>query len=48
MSPSESQVRVKQEQKKIKMRQAHKVEGVFETGVDVVEHEYDVNQINSV
>jgi len=30
------------------MRQAHKVDGVFETGVDVVEHEYDINQINSV
>lgn len=28
---------------KVKIRQAHKVEGVFETGVDVVEYDYDLN-----
>lgn len=30
--------------RKVKIRQAHKVEGVFETGLDVVEHEYDLDQ----
>ena len=28
----------------MKVRQARKVEGVFETGLDVVEHEFDLEQ----
>jgi hypothetical protein len=28
--------------RKIKIRKAHKVDGVFETGLDVVEHEFDL------
>ena len=27
-------------QRKVKIRKAHKVDGVFETGLDVVEHEF--------
>ena len=36
------------EPRKVKLRQAHKVEGVFETGVDVVEHEYDLDQVGTL
>lgn len=31
-----------QQSRKVKIRQAHKVEGVFETGLEIVEHEYDL------
>ena len=30
--------------KKVKVRHARKVEGVFETGLDVVEQEFDLEQ----
>lgn len=32
----------KKETQKVKVRHARKVEGVFETGLDVVEHEFEV------
>jgi phage-related minor tail protein len=41
-------VQEKKAVQKVKVRQAHKVEGVFETGLDVVEHEYDVGTANTV
>lgn len=37
-----SQQRSKVETHKVKVRHAHKVEGVFETGLDVVEQEFEV------
>lgn len=34
--------------RRVKLRQAHKVDGVFETGVDVVEQEYDLDQVGTL
>lgn len=39
---------VKKPVQKLRVRQAHKVDGVFETGLDVVEHEIDVGTANTV
>lgn len=32
----------KKETQKVKIRHARKVDGVFETGLDVIEHEFEV------